>query len=300
MANDWQTLPAAGAFVDERGGCVVYDSHEFAREQFAEDPAWRCYIGPIAAAVEARYIPKAAEVTTVSPGIAETLERLYNLPRPIHVLRNTPRRVRLIHRAAAEPPRVLYHGVVAPSRGLENAIAAAALWRDGVSLHIRGPGKADYLQSLAALANRKGVGDRVRFHPAVAVDRLIEEAAAFDIGIFTLADTSLHKRYTLPNKVFEYLAAGLCLVVSDLPELRRLVEDTGAGVLVKEDSAAAIAAAIDQLHTEKLNGYRKAALAAASRYNWEAESPAALDAMEAAWTRAMDQSSGRRAPSFSS
>ena len=82
-------------------------------------------------------------------------------------------------------------------------------------------GYEDGLREQAAAA---GLADRVHFLPSVPLERLLEHTADADVGVSLLQDTCENHRLALPNKVFEYVAAGVPVVVSDLPELTRLVE----------------------------------------------------------------------------
>jgi glycosyltransferase involved in cell wall biosynthesis len=76
----------------------------------------------------------------------------------------------------------------------------------------------------------------------------VEAASAGDIGLWTLlANVGLNFRYALGNKIFEYLAAGLPLLVADLPEARRLVEHYQVGLCFDPDSPASIAIAIKRM-----------------------------------------------------
>jgi glycosyltransferase involved in cell wall biosynthesis len=85
--------------------------------------------------------------------------------------------------------------------------------------------------------------------------------------------TTLNNRLCLPNKVFEYLQAGLALAVSTLPELRRLMNVTGAGELFDPDSPEDIARAINALTRDagRLQAIKARARAAGARFTWEAQ-----------------------------
>jgi glycosyltransferase involved in cell wall biosynthesis len=280
IANDWWTLPAAIAGLDRDGGALVYDSHEFATEEYGERPEWVRFQKPVVAAIEGRFIGRAALVSAVSPGIADALRERYALGVPVVTLRNTPRFAETPSRAVAGAPRILYHGLITPGRGLEEAIDAARIWRGGATLTFRGPSQpADYLAVLRARA--AGLDGRVFFEPPVPMTGLVAAARPFDIGLMALPGHSLHAAYALPNKLFEYLMAGLALLVTDLPEMRRLVAETGAGFLATDASAQAITDAVNALTPEGIAAARAAALNAARRYNWETESAPVLDRFEA-------------------
>lgn len=285
IANDWQTLPIAAETAAANGGVYVYDSHELAVEQFAHDPSWKRFTQPMIRAVERRYAPGAAVTTAVSASIADHLTRQYGLSPPASVLRNTPIYQPVEYRQSGDSLRVLYHGAVAPGRGLEEAIDSLAMWKPHLSLHIRGPADTAYLEALEARAATLNLEDRVHFLPPVPFDDLINAASAFDIGLMALPDLSLHKRYALPNKVFEYLMAGLALAVSDLPEMAHIVKETGAGFTFRGTAPDAIAGALNNITPDMVNQKRRAALDAAKHHHWEADAGPIIAAYEEAFAR---------------
>jgi glycosyltransferase involved in cell wall biosynthesis len=284
IANDWPMLPIAAEAAATKGGIVVYDSHELALEEFAERPEWRKYVRPVVAHVEAAYIRGAKVVSSVSPGITAHLDATYRVPAPHLTLRNAPGFQATDPRPTRDPVRLLYHGLVAPGRGLEAVIESAASWKTGFTLTVRGPDSPPgYMDQLAALAARQGVASRVSFEGPVPMTSLVSAARPFDIGLMALPGHSAHTRFALPNKLFEYMMAGLALAVTDLEEMVTLLEDTGAGFSLGDGSASAVTAALGALTRADIDRMRGAALEAAKRYNWDTEAAPVMDAYLAAW-----------------
>ncbi|WP_291209073.1 glycosyltransferase [Hyphomonas sp.] len=284
IANDWPMLPIAAEAAATKGGIVVYDSHELALEEFAERPEWRKFVRPVVAHVEAKYIREARVISSVSPGITAHLGATYRVPATHLTLRNAPGYQATDQRPASDPVRLLYHGLVSPGRGLEALIESAASWAPGYTLTIRGPASPpDYREQLAALAGRLGVTGRVSFEGPVPMTSLVAAARPFDIGLMALPGHSAHNRFALPNKLFEYMMAGLALAVTDLEEMIALLEDTGAGFSLGDGSASAITASLNALTREDVDRMRAAALEGAKRYNWDTEAAPVIDAYLAAW-----------------
>jgi glycosyltransferase involved in cell wall biosynthesis len=230
----------AGAWAT--GSKLVYDSHELATGVPYRDPVWARGIDLL----ERFAVPRSDAVLTVSPGIAEELRRRYGLRRRPAVVRNLPDPaetdedfeapdIRQILGLPSETPLVLHLGAVARERGGESLVVAM---RDIPGAHLLFLGADDpaYASALEDLSRRTGVGDRVHFRPSVPVSQIRAHVRQADVGVSLLEDTCENHRLALPNKVFEYLASGLPVVVSDLPEMRAVVEELGAGATV--DTAA--------------------------------------------------------------
>jgi glycosyltransferase involved in cell wall biosynthesis len=272
LANDWTALPLAARLEREKGGIYVYDTHELATEEYAEKREWRRWTRPVVQALEGKYIRDARVVSAVSAGIAGRLDRLYALPRPTLVVRNTPNYERRAFRSTGHRIRVLYHGIIVPGRGLEIAIDSVVQWRSEFDLTIRGPENPQFTPSLRERVAARGLEGRVVLAPAVPMTALVDEAAAFDIGFFALPGHSRHNEFALPNKIFEYVMAGLCLCTTDLPEIAALIREYELGVTVPTLNEAAIAAAINGLDRQRIDYHKRNALIAARELCWERES----------------------------
>jgi len=268
IANDWRALPLASAAKRGCGTRIIYDSHEFAPEEFADSWRWRLLARQHVVRIEDRYIREADAIATVSDGIADALAQRYGLARPT-VISNTPAWQATAFRPTTRPITVLYHGAVVPRRGLETLIESVSRWREDFRLVIRGPAQGGFDQHLRNLAGP--FGERIALEPPVPPDQLISTAAQADIGIFLLSNSTTHARFAMPNKIFEYMQAGLMVISSDLPEIRRMIEAAGCGKLLSDDSPEGIATCLAGLDAARIDACKRAALARAQDLNFEAE-----------------------------
>jgi glycosyltransferase involved in cell wall biosynthesis len=282
VGHEYFTAPLAARLARHWSIPFALDIHEYATEQYASDPEWRRTWQPYVRALEGHFLPQAAAVTTVCDGIADALHRLYGLrARPL-VVRSTSLYAHMPFRPTGGRIDVLYHGLVSPLRGLERTIESVRLWRPEFRLVIRGIAEPDYSESLIALAERHGVRDRVEIQPGVLLQDMVRLANGADIGLFVQEDVSLHKHHTLPNKLFEYIMAGLAVCVSDLPEMARVVRDHRVGRLVPELSPQAIANVINSFSRDEIDACKRRSLEAARVLCWEVESRPMLDAYRTA------------------
>ena len=272
LANDWTALPVAARLAETHGGIYVYDSHEFAVNEYAQRLRWRLIYRPIVRHMEKRYIANAKVISTVSSGIADALEKLYDLPSKPAVIRNAPQYTESQFRPTGEQIRLLYHGIVAPGRGLEEAIASVPLWRDEYVFYIRGPGDDAYLESLRDQIRQLKLESRVTMLPPVPMIELVARAREFDVGFFALKGHSLQNEFVLPNKFFEYTMAGLALCVSDLREMTSLCQQYKHGVVFEGLEKETIASTVNGLTREAIDRMKRAAIAAAPELCWSNES----------------------------
>jgi glycosyltransferase involved in cell wall biosynthesis len=272
IAHDYNTCPPAAELARRACAPFVVDCHEYARKQFPHNPLWMADQRHFVTAFQDDYLARADAVTTVCDSIGRLLDREQRLNMPTVTVRSLPFYQQMPLRPAVEPGiQVLYHGIIARGRGLEQVIRSVPLWRPEYRLTIRGNGKPAYVDRLRSLAAAIAPAGRIRFEPAVSFDRIIPEANQADIGIFVQGDLSPQKRFALPNKFFEYIMAGLALCVSDLPEMAAVLKQYDLGVLVPEAQPGAIAEAINSLTRERILAFKTHSLAAAAELNWERE-----------------------------
>ena len=283
VANDWWTLPVAARLAAEHGGRYAYDSHELSTAEYGQNARWRHLFRPYVRKLERKHIRRAAVISTVSEGIAKTLKTLHGLAQPIHVIRSLPKYEECRHRPTnAAAIKALYHGLMVPDRGLEELIISVKAWRPEYSLALRGSGMPDYIAHLKALTESHSVSDRVSFLDPVNMVDLITAASVFDIGVFAMPNLTLQSQFVLPNKLFEYIMAGLAICVTDLPEMAHIVRRHDLGALIAAASPAAIADAVNRLTPSLIDAYKKNSLTAARELCWEQESRHMLQAYRTA------------------
>ena len=132
-----------------------------------------------------------------------------------------------------------------------------------------GPSTDAYRSGLERLVVERGVSERVRFLPPVAPHEIHRHAVGADVGLATIQATYLSYRYALPNKLFDYLHAGLPIVASDFPDMRALIERYDVGATCDPASPRSVAEAIDRVTGDPR--LRANALAAAQHYTWDQE-----------------------------
>jgi glycosyltransferase involved in cell wall biosynthesis len=149
---------------------------------------------------------------------------------PTYCIRNMPRRDEVAPPRQAigtRPLRFYYHGSLNGGRLPRSVIEALALACSKATLTVVGyetAGGAGYMQQLMQYASRLGVGDRILYRGALNRAEMLREASHADVGLALMpmgcCDINMQHMVGASNKPFEYLAVGLMLLVSDLPDWR--------------------------------------------------------------------------------
>ena len=278
--NDHNTMWAGLAVRALHGSAVVFDSHELWADRNRR-PEWRRRL----LVEEALFVRAAHRTVTTSPGYAAVLAQRHRVEPP-ELVRNVPTRRGWFAAPTAAAPTVVYVGGLTFGRGLEQTIAAVALL-DGVRLRLIGPARAQWAARLARLAEEQGLADRVEIRPPVAPTDVPAALADAHVGVALIQPVCLSYELTLPNKLFEYVAAGVPLLVSDLPVMRDFVTEHDIGMAAPPDRPEAIAQRIGALLEPERNAQlRENVRRAASRFSWQRERSALVGAYREALRRA--------------
>ena len=262
-AHDLNTALAGILASKRRRTSLVCDFHEWYSENVswsAKTSSWAEH--PIRTRQAYRWLERkvfkhASAVITVCDSIARELEHDYaGGMQTVTVIRNIPpvdlkptRTYRNLREELGVDPNqflLLWQGGVGPSRMIEPIINALE-FAPRCILAIRGPGLDIYGPEYCAIASRIGAADRLILLPSVPSRDVVAAAAGADAGVWTLPNLCKNFYYALPNKVWEYLAAGLPLLCADFPEVKRLVDTYQVGLCFDPYDPQSIAAAINQI-----------------------------------------------------
>jgi len=252
QVHDLPALQAGAELAAERNVPLVYDAHELYPEQASFSRVQR----KLCSAAEAHWIQKADLVFAVNQSIGQEMARRYRIADPVTLLNaiappsefDPEVRYDLLREKLDIPSTrriLLFQGGFAPHRNLEQLVAAMPHVKTAdVDLVMMGPG--DFAEKLKQKAASAGLLDkRIYFLPAVPQSELLQHSASADIGIIPYPHIDLNSLYCTPNKLFEFIAAGLPILANDSPELNRFVCEQGFGMTQRMNNPKAIAAAID-------------------------------------------------------
>lgn len=251
---------------------LIFDAHEFFSElpEVVSRPLIRCFWGGL----ERLLCPRVIHNYTVSRSVARVMGERYG--RHYEVFPNYPRLDATVEPPAEKPfsgekPFVLYQGALNQGRGLEQAIEA---FRElPISLHIAGGG--DISEELRAQAGTPEQTGQVKFLGYLTPEQLRQYTARAWIGLNLLENRGLSYFYSLSNKFFDYLHAGIPQIAMDFPEYRAINDQTEVAVLIASPDPALISRAINALLEDPVSyeQLRQNCFGARRLYCWENVEP---------------------------
>ena len=249
-AADLYVLPAVQRAASTAGSALVYDARElYPFVAGTVGKPWATFFWQM---VESHFIKAADLVLTVNDGIAGRLVAAYGIERPF-VLPNVPPFQEVVPAndwlrrkfALTKDTVVLLHqGHLKAGRGCSALISAMADVEKAALVFLGG---GPLLERLKAAVQRGHLGDRVFFHPPVPYEQLLPITATADMGITMLEDICLNHRFALPNKLFEYLMAGLPVLGSDLPEISAVINRFSVGFTVDPSDRHELVRALNRI-----------------------------------------------------
>jgi glycosyltransferase involved in cell wall biosynthesis len=275
VANDLDTLLPNFIISELKRLPLVYDSHEY----FTGVPEVqnRPFIKWVWKSIEKLIFPHLKHVMTVSDSIATQYEGEYGV-RPITV-RNCSRKADQIIPFTREELGVSHDHIllilqgtgINVDRGGEELIEAIST-TERVSLFIVGSG--DMLPDMKGKVLKLNLSQRVTFIPKLPWEEMMRYTKTADAGFSLDKDTNLNYRFSLPNKLFDYLAAGIPVIAGSLPEISQIVNEYKCGIIIPEVTPQEICMAINELKDKPglMAELKRNAVIASESVNWEKES----------------------------
>jgi len=276
LANDLDTLLANHLARKFKPNCkLYYDSHEYFTgvPELVSRPkiqkTWR-FIERIA-------LPNTDKMYTVNRSIADLYLKEYNR-NDIQIVRNISD-IKVVDKSKSKSELglpldkgiVIIQGAgINIDRGAEEAIEAIKLVDNCILIFV---GDGDVVSQLKEKVISDKLEDKVLFFGKRPYHELMNFTALSDIGLSLDKDTNINYRYSLPNKIFDYIHANTPLIVTDLVEVKRIVEENNVGLVLSELTPANLANAITKLLNNKAlySNYKKNTLFASQTLNWANE-----------------------------
>ncbi len=275
FAEDIYVLPATSFFAKRRKAKLYYNSRElYSHIGGLKD---KRSIQMLISLVEKFYINKPDYVLVTGELDAEYLTHIYGITNTL-LLRNLPKfnkqSKKIDFRSRFNIPEksliLLYQGVLLKGRGISLMLKALRELEDTVFIVI---GEGVYRKDFEMEAEELGVTDKVFFLGTVEHERLLQYTAGADVGIALIENISLSYFYALPNKLFEYIMAEVPVLVTNLPQMKAIVDDYRVGEYITNEEPGEIVEIIKKWQTNPaiLKIYKDNCVEASTELNWQVE-----------------------------
>ena len=252
FSNDLDTLPAAFLASRIKRKKLIYDTHEY----FTEMPelVGRKRVQAIWKAFERTIFPKLNNIITVNDSIARLYAGEYH--KEIHVVRNIPPAFhpeKIKSRTELGLPEdnmilILQGTGINIDRGAEE-IVLAMKYMENIMLLIVGSG--DVLTKLKDMVRSEKLEEKVMFRPKMPFEELRQYTMNANLGLALDKDTNLNYRFSLPNKLFDYIHSRIPVLASDLPEIKEIIKKYDIGFFIPNHTPQAIAETVNQIFENK-------------------------------------------------
>ena len=253
---------------------IVYDSHEY----FTETPEVinRKFVKNVWGSIEGWIFPKLIDVFTVSDSIAKAFKEKYKVD--VKVVRNIPPKLKITGlktRKMLGLPKdkriiILQGSGINIQRGAEELIEAMEFVDDTLLLIIGG---GDVISILKEMAQKEKLKNKIRFLPRQSFTDLYQYTRLADLGLSLDKDTNINYRFSLPNKLFDYIHAGIPILASPLTEIKKIIEKYQIGDTIENHQPKHIAGKINKMLSSKkqLAVWKENLKFAAKELSWEKE-----------------------------
>jgi len=274
VANDLDTLLPCFLLSRIRNKPLVYDSHEYFTGQHGLDHNRLAY--KTWKRIERYILPKLRYMITVSESIAQLYFSEYGiLPVVVRNLSFSSKQIKPFSRYQAGIPEddflvVLQGTGLNPGRGAIELLDAMKL-TEGVHLMIIGSG--DSIEEIKTKSSGLSVKHKVTFVPRMPWEEMMSYTKMCDAGLSLDKDQSINQRYSLPNKLFDYLSAGIPVIVSPLPEIEAIVSQYNCGLVTDDVTPVGISKALLRMRddSELRSRLKEGAKNASQLLTWDDE-----------------------------
>lgn len=259
LCNDLNAVLLGVEGLRRKGIPFVADYHEFPGSEATERLSYRIFKGPHAARCLRRYGKLAAATLTVNQPFADEFQKRHGIPAT--VVFNAPelRPLPEVTRPPGDCLRIVHHGMGAPNRNIDVMIEAAGLVKRDMVLHLMLVADDIWMAEMRAMADRLAPG-RVVFEKPVNPEQIVEAICRFDVGVTIPQPHSFNNECALPNKLFEYIHAGLAVIYSRAPALVSFAAEHGNGWVAQAVTGPALAEVMESITPEHLAEKKQASL----------------------------------------
>lgn len=273
LINLVDALPFATILAKKTGANVIYDSQEYFKGQYAQ---FNLLQYNWVTKAETMFVKECPIILATTNVMKNKLKKEFGVNANFYRVRNVPIKANYISQSSDELVlKLVWHGLnIVPEniRGVQILIAAVSLCKTPVHLYLQGNISMANIDLLRKKLAQLNITNKVTVIPSANPDRIVESLGGYDIGLAGELAAEENQQLTSSNKLFEYIAAGMAVIMPNLPGLAETVNEFENGILYEQGSAADLANAIDLLNNNRnlLQEFKLASLdASENELFWE-------------------------------
>jgi len=256
IVHDPEFLPQLSGLKRTYGFKLVYNAHEYHPLQFDSIDYWLKTAGKYYYWIYKEFLDNVDLMINVCEGIANKCKQEFG--KDSIVIPNACtyyEHIEPVINTKNDRIHIIHHGNAIRARKIEYMIEAVKKLGERFSLDlILVPRDANYIAELRAKAKS---AKNINFLEPVRFDEIVPLLNNYDVGLFNLPPYTFNYKYALPNKIFEFIQARLCLVISNSTEMKKVVEEHKLGLVSNGHSVEDLVDCLDQLDKVKIEEYKK-------------------------------------------
>ena len=265
VANDLDTLLPNFLVSKIRNKKLIYDSHEL----FSELPELlnRKRVQYVWILLESLLLPRLKNSYTVSESIANYYSNKYDIN--MGIVRNVPlyKSINIDTVHSSDFKKIIYQGAINKDRGI--SLMIRSMQYIDAKLYIYGSG--DVINTMVDLVKVLSLDSKVVFKGHVRFDQLWQFTRTADLGLSFEEDTCLAYRFSLPNKIFDYINAEIPILISDLPEFKKVINTYNVGEVLVSRETKLVASQVNKLLCKPKESWSESMKLAKKDFCWENE-----------------------------
>jgi glycosyltransferase involved in cell wall biosynthesis len=278
-SNDLDTLLPNFLISRLKNSKLIYDSHEYFTESVYKKTSKKFW-----EMLERRIFPRLKNVITVNDSISNVYEAKYKVP--VTVIRNVPylfkrNKVAPVHILSAQKKNLIIQGMgINENRGAEEAVLMMQYLPDEFHLYFIGNGTI--LSKLKKMVHDLKIQSKITFIDALPYDQMMQVTMQGFLGlIFEKIDVTDEHLFSLPNKFFDYIHAGIPVLSSQAVEIKSIITKYHIGTLLNNLDPEQAAKKVIEIseNEEKYELWKQNTVAASTVLNWENEEKILIDFM---------------------
>lgn len=270
VVENLEMLPLAVKLKNENKSKVLFDAREFYPKEFENQLIFKILHSKLRIELCRQFLPLCDSIITVSPGLAKGYRDMFGIQ--TEVIRSVPNYniSMTVNEVSSNLIKMVHHGGTNRDRKLENMIKIFEYLDSRFSLDFYLTNNdLLYKSELVRLASQYS---QIRFCDPVSFTEIIPMLNQYDIGLYLLEPTGFNTKYSLPNKLFEFIQARIMVAIGPSPDMADLVQEYQCGIVSDSFTPRSMATHLNKLKPQHIMSFKKNSDTAAKTLCFEEES----------------------------